>query len=154
MCVTNNDELAQKLRILRDHGKSPSRLYWHEVIGFNYRMTNLQAAVGVAQMDKIGELISRRRQLAQWYDEAFRGLAQQGLVKLPPEMPWAKPICWMYSILVEDKFGTQRYELIQGLCERGIETRPLFYPLHTIPPYRSSERLPVAGHNHFDLHPC
>ena len=144
MCVTNSDELGQKLRILRDHGQSPGRSYWYEVIGFNYRMTNLQAAVGVAQMDRIGELISRRKQLARWYDEALRDPAEQGLVKLPPQMPWAEPICWMYSILIEDKFGTQRDEIIQGLSEKGIETRPLFYPLHTIPPYRSSERFPVA----------
>jgi len=146
MCLTDNEELATRMRILRDHGMNPNRRYWYDVVGFNYRMTNLQAAVGAAQVDKLDMLIGKRRQLASWYQEAFKDLVERGLVTLPPEMPWAKSVYWMYSILVEDRFGTSRDELINSLKERGIETRPLFYPLHLMPPYqrRNSRAFSVA----------
>ena len=146
MCLTDDEDLATRMRILRDHGMNPNRRYWYDVVGFNYRMTNLQAAVGAAQVDKLDMLIARRRQLAAWYQEAFKDLVERGLVTLPPEMPWAKSVYWMYSILVEDRFGTSRDELINSLKERGIETRPLFYPLHLMPPYqrRNSRAFSVA----------
>ncbi len=146
MCLTDDQELSRRMRILRDHGMNPNRRYWYDVVGFNYRMTNLQAAVGAAQVGKLDGLIAKRRQLADWYKEAFRDLVDRGLITLPPEMPWAKSVYWMYSILIEDGFGTSRDELINSLRESGIETRPLFYPLHLMPPYQpqNSVRFPVA----------
>ncbi len=146
MCLTDDEELASRMRILRDHGMNPRRRYWHDVVGFNYRMTNLQAAIGVAQVDKLDRLIGRRRQLAEWYSDALRELAAQWLITLSPEMPWAKSIYWMYSILLEDGIGISRDDLIKALSEKGIETRPLFYPLHLMPPYQDSGRFPVAEH--------
>jgi perosamine synthetase len=146
MCLTNDEGLATKMRILRDHGMNPNKRYWYDVVGFNYRMTNLQAAVGTAQVDKLDMLIAKRRQLANWYSNAFRDLVESEVIKLPPEMPWARNIYWMYSILLEDSFGTSRDELVRGLEEKGIETRPLFYPLHLMPPYQgyNSSAFPVA----------
>jgi len=146
MCLTNDDELARKMRILRDHGMNPNRRYWYDVVGFNYRMTNLQAAVGTAQVDKLDMLIAKRRQLAKWYKDAFRDLANRGLISLPPEMPWAENVYWMYSILIEDGFGLSRDDLMEALKEKGVETRPVFYPLHLMPPYQShkSNAFPVA----------
>jgi len=145
MCLTNDEGLAKRMKILRDHGMNPDKKYWYDVIGFNYRMTNLQAAVGTAQVDKLDRLIARRRQLASWYSHAFRDLAGRGLVTLPQEMPWAKSVHWMYSILLEDGFGLNRDKLISELREKGIESRPLFYPLHVMPPYQHFKRsFPVA----------
>ncbi len=146
MCLTDDEDLAQRMRILRDHGMNPNRRYWYDVVGFNYRMTNLQAAVGAAQVDRLDWLVSRRRQLAGWYHDAFRGLAEKGLITRPPEMPWAKSAYWMYSILLEDAFGTARDDLIVALKDKGIETRPLFYPLHLMPPYQGGDNrsFPVA----------
>jgi perosamine synthetase len=144
MCVTNNQELAQKLRILRDHGKNPNKTYWHDVIGFNYRMTNLQAAVGVAQLEKIDTLIKKKRQVAEWYSEALEELQKDAKIILPLEMPWAKNVYWMYSILLSHKLGITRDELTAELNERGIETRPLFYPLHVMPPYQNNGHFPIA----------
>jgi perosamine synthetase len=146
MCLTDDEDLANRMRILRDHGMNPNKRYWYDVVGFNYRMTNLQAAVGAAQVDKLDMLVARRRQLAEWYNDAFRGLAVRGLITRPPEMPWAKSVYWMYSILLEDGFGMTRDELIAALKDKGIETRPLFYPLHLMPPYQdqNSKRFPVA----------
>ena len=144
MCLTNNEKLAEKMRILRDHGMNPERRYWHDTIGFNYRMTNMQAAVGVAQLEKLDKFMEKKRQIARWYAEGLRDLAEKRLLKLHPEMPWAKCVYWMYSILVEDGFGISRDELMQRLAEKGIETRPLFYPIHIMPPYKNNDGFPVA----------
>lgn len=137
MCLTDNEELRENIRALRDHAMDPNKRYWHDVVGFNYRMTNMQAAIGVAQLTKINQFIEKKRQIAGWYKEGLEYLANQGLITLHPEMSWAKCVYWMYSILVEDKFGTTRDELIQLLEKKGIETRPFFYPIHVLPPYKA-----------------
>jgi len=144
MCLTNDSQLAEKMRILRDHGMNPNRKYWHDIIGFNYRMTNMQAAVGVAQVRKLDEFVEKKRQIARWYFNRLKALADKGLIKLPPQMPWAKCSYWMYSILIQDAFGSTRDELIALLERNGIETRPLFYPLHLMPPYNEGKSFPVA----------
>lgn len=144
MCLTNNEELAERMRNLRDHAMSKNRRYWHETIGFNYRMTNLQAAVGVAQLKKLDEFIEKKRQIAKWYAEELKELEEKGQVKLHPEMNWAECVYWMYSILIEDKAKVSRNELMKKLEDMGIETRPFFIPMHLLPMYNSGERLPVA----------
>ena len=134
MCLTSDEELAEKMRILRDHGMRPEKRYWHEVVGFNYRMTNLQAALGVAQLRKINTFIRRKREIAETYNSLLKDI--EGLT-LPPEMPWAKNVNWLYSILIGEKeFGTSRDKLMVKLAESGVETRRFFYPIHTMPPYR------------------
>jgi len=144
MCLTNNDELAERMRNLRDHAMSKNRRYWHETIGFNYRMTNLQAAIGVAQLKKLDEFIEKKRQIAKWYAEELKELEEKELVKLHPEMEWAKCVYWMYSILIKDKAKISRNEAMKRLEKIGIETRPFFVPMHLLPMYNSGERLPIA----------
>lgn len=144
MCITNNEELAEKMRILRDHGMSKHKRYWHEVIGFNYRMTNLQAAIGVAQLKKLDEFVKKKREIAKWYAEELKELEEKGLIKLHPEMNWAKCVYWMYSILIEDKAEINRDELMKILEEKEVETRPFFVPMHILPMYSNGEKLPVA----------
>lgn len=141
MCLTNNEELYEKMRILRDHGMNPNKRYWHDVIGFNYRMTNLQAAVGVAQLEKIDEFIKRKREIAKTYNSLLNEV--KGIV-LPPEMSWAMNVYWMYSILIEDDFYITRDQLMGKLEENEIETRPFFYPIHIMPPYKRDKEFPVA----------
>ena len=144
MCLANNEELAEKMRILRDHGMNPDKRYWYDVIGFNYRMTNLQAAIGVAQLKKLDEFVEKKRKIAKFYSEKLNELEEKELITLQPEMPWAKCIYWMYSILIEDKFSRSRDELMQELKENGVETRPFFYPIHLMPPYKNKENFVVA----------
>lgn len=144
MCLTNNEELVEKMRTLKNHGMSPERRYWHDVVGFNYRMTNLQAAVGVAQLKKLKEFIERKRKIAKWYEKELRDLAEKGLITLPPEMDWAKCVYWMYCILVEDDASISRDTLMKKLEEKGIETRPFFYPMHVLPIYKNYEKFPIA----------
>lgn len=139
MCVTSDEELAENMRVLRDHAMSQEKTYWHDRIGFNYRMTNLQAAVGVAQLKKLDSFIEKKRKIAKMYNGGLKELEERGIIALHPEMPWAKCVYWMYSILLEN-----RDKLAKGLAERGIDTRPFFYPMHTLPPYRSTEAFPVS----------
>lgn len=144
MCLTNSESLAMKMRVLRDHGMNPSKRYWHDMVGFNYRMTNMQAAVGVAQLARLEKFIEKKREIARCYCGGLKELQQEGIIKLHPEMPWAKCVYWMYSILIQDNFGMDRDGLMVKLEEAGIETRPLFYPIHTMPPYKIDEKIPVA----------
>ena len=145
MCVTNNKRLAEKMKLLRDHGMNPNKRYWYDFVGYNYRMTNVQAAIGCAQLEKIASLIEKKGEIAKWYREGFANLENDRLIKLSPEMPWAKSTYWMFSILIEaDRFGLTRDQIIEFLQSRGIETRPLFYPIHSMPPYKVDESFPVA----------
>lgn len=138
MCLTRNEELAVKMRILKDHGMNPNKRYWHDVIGFNYRMTNLQAALGIPQLDRIDKLIEKKTWIARTYKELLR--EANNLVHAP-EMPWAKNVYWFYSILVHKN---RRDKAIEFLGQQGIETRPFFYPIHSLPPYSRGLKLPTA----------
>jgi len=144
MCLTNNKILADKMRILKDQGASPEKKYWHSVIGFNYRMTNIQAAIGLAQLKRLNKIIIKRRQMARWYREKLKELAKQKLISLHPEMPWAKCSYWMHCVLIENKFGITRDKLMKKLAKERIGTRPFFYLINTLPPYKNKEKFPVA----------
>jgi perosamine synthetase len=142
MIVTDNEDLAEKLRILRDHGMDPERRYWHTVLGYNYRMTNIQAALGVGQMERIDQIIEQKRRNAAFYNKGLQDI--QGITT-PPELAWAKNIYWLYSILVnKDEFGISSQELGLELKRKGIDTRPLFLPVHQQPIYNTGQRLPVC----------
>ncbi len=142
MIVTDNKDMAGKMRVLRDHGMDPKRRYWHSVLGYNYRMTNIQAALGVAQMERIDEIVEQKRRNAALY---VKGLQDIPGVTLPPEAVWAKNIYWLYSILIdEEEFGMSSKKLGEQLKERGIETRPIFPPVHQQPIYNTGQSLPVC----------
>lgn len=142
ICLTNDEELAQKMQRLRNQGMDIHKRYWHTDIGYNYRMTNIEAAIGVAQMEKIEEMIARKRNNAQLYSELLKNV--EG-VTLPVEEKWAKSIYWMYSVLIDENQPVSRDELILRLGKDGIETRPLFYSVHLQPPYIPNQySLPVA----------
>jgi perosamine synthetase len=143
MCLTDDPDLAERLRLLRDHGMDPKRPYWHEVVAFNYRMTNLQAAVGVAQVKRLPALIEKKRTIARWYAESLAPLEQAGLIRLHPEASWARSVYWMYSVLLAKTPLTVDH-VRNHLADRGVDSRPFFHPVHTLPPYARDERLPVA----------
>lgn len=141
MVTTQDCDLAARCRMLRDHAMPPAKRYWHDEVGFNYRMTNLQAAVGVAQMERVDEFIARKRAIAARY------LAQLGDIAgitLPVEPPGTTNVYWMVSILVEPPFPLDRDGLMQALRARGVDSRPFFHPLDTLPPYRSEQPCPTA----------
>ena len=141
MCLTNHKKLSDKMKILRDHGTTPGKHYWCDVRGFNYRMTNLQAAIGCAQVKKIDEIIEKKRSIALEYNKRLGDVAG---ITLPTEESWAKNVYWMYSVLIEDDFGLSRDEVIKKLAENGVESRPFFPPIHRFPMYDQKEKLSVS----------
>ncbi len=145
MVVTNDDGLAARVRILKGQGMDPQRRYWFPVIGYNYRMTNIEAAIGLAQIEHIERFVARRRQIASWYGEHLAGIPG---VTLPVEKAYAVHSYWMYSIFVEQSFGMTRDDTMTLLAHHGVETRPVFYPMHSMPVYQrpGSQGLSVAEH--------
>jgi len=146
MIVTNNYEMAEKARILKDLAFEKAKRFLHRYTGFNYRMTNIQAAIGLAQLRKIGHFIDRKREMARLYNSV---LGEVVGITLPVEEPWAKNVYWMYSILVEDDFGIDRDELMRQLQEKGIETRTFFIGMQEQPAFHKlglfqGESCPVA----------
>jgi perosamine synthetase len=142
MITTNNDELAQKLRLFRGQGMDLNRRYWFPVVGYNYRMTNIQAAIGLAQMETIEKSLTDRAALATWYADALSGLEDQ--IVLPKEVESVKQVHWMYNIFLRNGDATRRDAVMRTLAEVGIETRPVFYPMHVLPPYKEDAVYPVA----------
>ena len=135
MNVTDNEELAEKMRWLRAHAFGRGgKHFWHEALGFGYRMTSLQAAVGLAQMERIDEMIRSRREHAHMYNELLARISDSHIT-LPPEEHWATNVYWMYSILVRDRL--KRDKLMEWLSRKGIETRTFFFPIHRQPYYAS-----------------
>jgi perosamine synthetase len=142
MIVTNNRKLADKIRLLRDHGMQKERRYWHPVLGYNYRLTNIQAALGVAQMEKIDTILKKKKKIAGIYSKNLKNIP--GL-SLPNEAEWARSVFWLYSLLIDkDIFGMTRNQLMKRLKEQGIETRPFFIPVHNQPIYANQKVMPVA----------
>jgi len=136
MVVTNDIDLASKLRELKDHGMDRNRRYWFPTIGYNYRMTNIEAAIGLAQLEKVDWHLQRRLEVVARYAEHLRAAP---MIVWQSEKEWAKHVYWMFTILLDDdNAALGRDELMERLQVRGIETRPVFYPMHTLPPYRGS----------------
>ncbi len=145
MNVTNDKDLAERMAWLRAHAFGRAgKHFWHEELGYGYRMSALQAALGVSQMRKIDRLVEKRRTNAKIYNELLRKLSDKNILVLPVEESWAKNVYWMYSILVSQK---HRDSLMTFLRRKGIESRTFFYPIHKQPYYMqrySNENFPVA----------
>jgi perosamine synthetase len=144
MLTTNDPEIARVARRLRDHAFSDERHFWHKYRGFSYRMTSLQAAVGLAQTERLDEFVSARRENARIYRELLESIP--GL-QLPRELPGVKSVFWMFGLLVHPEFGATRDQLRQHLAARGIETRTFFIPVHLQPVYYrdyAGTRFPAA----------
>ncbi len=144
MITTDNEELYEKAKYLRDHAMSKEKRYWHTEIGYNYRITNLQAALGLAQLERIDEFIKKKRQIFRWYKNFLTDLDG---IKLNPEMKWAKNVFWMICIVLYSDFGVRRDELLAKLKEKSIDTRPFFYPISQMPMYKCKKINIVAYGN-------
>ncbi len=130
MCLTDSEDLAASLRLLRDHGVSPDRSYWHERVGYNYRITNLQAAIGESQLWRINGTLQRNTRIAALYREALEGIPG---VRFPPVMSDKyEPVVWLACVQVP---ADKRLAVMRAAHEARIETRPFFHPLSTLPPY-------------------
>ncbi|MDP2666521.1 MAG: DegT/DnrJ/EryC1/StrS family aminotransferase [Candidatus Diapherotrites archaeon] len=139
MILSDDHEFIETCRLQRGHGMRPEKRYWHEVIGYNYRMTDLQAAVGVAQLEKIDAFLERKHRIAKMYSELLSGV--KGII-LPTVREYATHSYWMYQILVTDEFPISRDELAVELRKKNIDTRRAFYSVHVQPPYRAEGNFP------------
>lgn len=143
--TTDNEAIAEKIRLLRGQGIDKNKKYWHPVIGYNYRMTNIQAAIGCAQLEKVEWHIRERIRVAMHY---YDYLKHDSRMTLPVQRIWAKNVFWMFSIVLNGHSEQQRDHVMQQLKDKGIETRPFFYPMHILPPYRDGqlyEEYPIAN---------
>lgn len=142
MVVTNDTALAARLSLLRNQAFEEPR-FVHRDVGFNYRLTNLQAAIGLAQCERVDAKIARKREIAGWYTALLAGL--EG-VTLPVEESWALNVYWMYGVVLDESFGRSRDEVMAMLARAGVETRAFFWPMHEQPVFRKDDpRFPVTG---------
>jgi perosamine synthetase len=140
MVLTADGDLASRLRLLRDQGFEHPR-FVHRVMGYNYRLTNVQAAVGLAQTERVTEKVEKKREIARWYAEAFTGCSD---LELPWEAPGAKNVYWMYGIKLGDRYTQGRDAVMRQLKEKGVDTRAFFCPMHMQPVFQNATdpRLP------------
>ncbi len=153
MVMTNDAALADKMRCMRSQGfEGGGRVYVHRVLGYNYRLTNLQAAIGLAQVEKADEKAAKKRSLAVQYSALLK---EEERIRLPIEESWAKSTFWNYSIVIDPKAGPSRSDVMDRMKARGVETRLFFNALHRQPVYREgrdsrypdvSGSYPVAEH--------
>jgi perosamine synthetase len=141
MITTNDRALYLRAKALRDHAMSSERRYWHAERGFNYRMTNLQAALGLAQLERIDEFRRRRAEIMSWYREAITTTSS---VRLNYVGPWANSAYWMVCLEVDWFDEAIRLRFMEALRARGIDSRPYFYPISSMPMYGLAST-PVAA---------
>lgn len=149
MVITNDNTLFDRSLHLKGQGLAMHREYWHDVVGYNYRMTNICAAIGLAQLEQARSFIKKKTEIAAWYKELLKNIP----VEVHRECENVKHSYWMVSILVNEI--SDRDKLRKHLADNGIETRPLFYPIHTMPMYSIKYlKHPVAedlGHRGINL---
>ncbi len=136
MLITNDVEIAERARWLHSLTFDQERRFIHQEVGHNYRMTNLQAAIGLAQLERIETIIENKREIAAKYNKYLRNV--QGIT-LPPERPYVRNVFWMYGILVESEFGMTRDHLKRELYDAGIDSRFFFSPLHSQPCFSNTK---------------
>jgi perosamine synthetase len=147
MVLTNNAELAERCRRLRNLAIDAERRYIHEELGWNLRMSNLQAAVGVAQLERIDEFLRKKRQIGLWYQKHLSG---HPLLQLPLERTsYADNLCWVFGVMLDERVPFDAVEAIARLRAKGVDARHFFWPIHEQPVLRrlgyfTEERCPVS----------
>jgi perosamine synthetase len=133
MVLFKDSKVAEKAAVLRDHGMNKTKRYWHDEVGFNYRLTNVQAAIGVAQLERLDEFVIAKRNIAHSYNLC---VAQSGYFQCPQELKNTINSYWLYTLIVNENAPFTRDDIMNYLDQLGIETRPVFFPLHEMPPYQ------------------
>lgn len=141
MFVTNNSDLYSKVLLISNQGKDPSKTFWNLEISYKYKMTDLQAALGLAQLKRIDKLVAKKRQIFSWYKKRLENVS--GIV-LSYEAPHCLNTYWMPTIILDKKYGLKKEELIVKLRENDIMSRPFFYPLSSMPPFKTKTDNEIA----------
>ncbi|MDD2336793.1 MAG: DegT/DnrJ/EryC1/StrS family aminotransferase [Geobacteraceae bacterium] len=148
MVLVRSPEMAERARSLRNLCFQKKQRFLHDELGYNFRLTNPQAAMGVSQIERVDDIVCRKRDIAAKYNELLDGTKG---ISLPAEEPWAKNVFWVYGILLDENAGNTAAQLAELLRNRDIETRPFFLGMHEQPIFRnmglfSGESYPVAEH--------
>jgi len=131
--VTNNSKLAKQMIFLRGHAMSPETRFWHTDIGYNYRLSNLLCAIGVAQLERFPKLLAGRNRVIATYRKNLNGCCG---VRINPYFSHVEASPWLACVWLPPDQASKRDKICEELESRGIETRPFFYPVHTMPPYK------------------
>ena len=147
MVLTDDDHLAERCRSLRDLCFQPAKRFVHDELGYNFRMTNMQAALGVAQLERLDEFVARKRRMGARYTEMLA--AVEGLELMPAKTEYAENIYWVFALVLKESVPFDGKEAIRRLAQAGIGTRPFFWPMHEQPVFQGmglfqGERHPVA----------
>ena len=146
MVLTSDPQLAEKLRGLRNLCFRPERRFYHTELGYNYRLTNIQAAMGLAQLERFDQILDKKRWMGREYTKRLSALK---VLQLPVEKPWARQVYWMYSLVLDESTGMDAQEFAKRLCAAGVDTRPFFLGMHEQPVFHQrglfvNEHYPVA----------
>jgi perosamine synthetase len=146
MLLVDDDGLAERARRARNLGFQPGRRFLHHELGFNFRLTNIQAALGLTQVERMDDIVARKRKIGQAYTDR---LSEVDGLELQVQQPWAKSVYWMYGIVLREETGLDAAEFGKRLARRGVETRPFFLGMHEQPVLRerglfAGESYPVA----------
>jgi perosamine synthetase len=140
--LTDSPELATRASILRDHGRLPGdRMFFNNEVAFKYKMSSMQAALGLAQLERVDELVTRKREIYDWYAAELRDL--EG-VTLNYEYPGTQNTYWMITVVLDPRIGIRKEALMAEMLERNIDTRPFFHPLSSLPAYANATDAPRA----------
>ena len=142
MLVTDREDLIKRIQVLRDHGRQPGdRMFWNTEVAYKYKMSSMQAALGLAQLERIDELIERKREQFEWYKRELAGVDG---ITMNAEPEGTLNAYWMVTIVLDPKLGINKTQLMEHLSERGVDVRPFFHPLSSIPAYEDSEQAHLA----------
>jgi len=142
LLATDRDDIRDAALQLRDHGRKPGdRMFFNTQVAFKYKMSSLQAALGLAQLERIEELIARKREIFSWYQQELAGV--EGIT-LNQEAPGTKNTYWMVTVMLDRNFRLTKERLMESFSQHGIDSRPFFHPLSSIPAYEKSPQARVA----------
>lgn len=142
MLVTDRADIYERVLVLRDHGRQPGdKMFWNSEVAHKYKMSSLQAALGLAQIERIDELIAHKRQIFSWYHEALNEVAG---VTLNFEAPATTNSYWMVTVILDPNLELPKETVMSGLAEKNMDSRPFFHPLSSIPAYANSRQAAMA----------
>ncbi|WP_064791778.1 aminotransferase class I/II-fold pyridoxal phosphate-dependent enzyme [Shewanella woodyi] len=143
--IFKDEEAFNRAKILRDHGMTPGKRYWHDVVGYNYRLTNLQAAIGCAQFEQLDDFRLKRKQIFEWYKKY---LLSSSYFKTQVMKEGDESSYWLFTVTLNENSLIARDELIDRLTKVGIETRPIFFPMSIMPPFSDYDKhlVGISGH--------
>jgi len=142
MLVTDREDLFKRIQVLHDHGRQPGdRMFWNTEVAYKYKMSSMQAALGLAQLERMDELLKRKREQFAWYKQE---LASADGITLNAEPEGTLNAYWMVTIVLDPKLGLNKTQLMERLSQHGIDTRPFFHPLSSIPAYEDSKQAHIA----------